>query len=926
MTARRAFALLLLLPLTAAYGATQTGTVVDGAGRPLADAEIRLELRRTADGQSAREDRSLEPPRQARTDARGGFRFAGLCSGCDYAVRAARSGFAPEILMFTTPRQGGATPALRLALRPGRTAFGTVVDEAGRPAAGIAVELVREERIPFGGVLGEAGPYRAVTGPEGRFEIPDLPAGQATLGITRPGFPLSWVRRLQIPEGAGRTDLGRLELQAGRTITGRALDPQGQPLADVAVWVARVADSALQATWKRQIEAGPQAVTGPDGRFSIPHVEKQARLVLCRAGYQSARPTESGDVKLQPVVRVPRARIAGRVVTASGEPVAGARVAFELMIGCGYRLIQFDPCPPEEAPPSPQPVSGPDGRFVLEVEGSGTRRIWTQPAGFIRAMSPEIRYGPDEKPFVELVVDRGAVVTGRIFTLQGKPAAGAEVFIEGNVRAVTGADGAFRLEGVEPGRRSLTASHRELGQAARRVDVAPGGARQDLTLDGQGVREIRGRVLGPDGRPLPAVRVWIVCPGCQEAVWSAGDGSFTLALDERRHKEVHAERAGFLSRSVPLPPGNEPVEGLEIRLERGIVLTGRVLDAEPRHRPPVPERFREQLLRISVSATPAEGGGWQQAFVEADGTYRFESLSPGEWKVMVNALDRRHMEQVVLEPGMGEAVLDLRLSPAHEIRGRIVDEEGRPVRGQLQIFAEGLSPDSSAISSTGSREDGFFIAWAQEGVYKLRATAPGLAPATSTLHVDGPLSGLEIRLEDGVVLRGRVLGIVPGNMTMVSTRGVFPPLSVRIDPDGTYRLTGLGPGSWRIEATHQDPDGSVRRLPFSVNIAPGSPEVIRDVDLAVGDFALSGRLLSRNEEPVSANLRIVRTDEVEIRWNGVISPDGDFRVPGLAPGRYRIEVTDPRSGELVLEREVEMDGDLELTSDSFPPRPRPGGR
>lgn len=805
----------------------------------------------------------------------------------------------------------------------GRTAFGTVVDEAGRPAAGIAVELVREERRPYGGVRGEAGPYRAETGREGRFEIPDLPSGQMTLGIARPGFPLSWVRRLRIPDGAGRTDLGRLELKPGRTIEGRALDPQGQPLAGVAVWVSPPGDSTLQATWKRQIEAGPLAVTGPDGRFSIPNVETRGHLVLCRTGYASVRPESSGDVTLQPIVRVPRSRVTGRVVTASGEPVAGARVAFELMLGCGNRSFGFDPCPPEEPPPPPDPVSGPDGRFVLEVEGSGTRKIWTQPTGFVQATSPEIRYGPDEEPFVKLVVDRGAVVTGRIFTARGKPAAGAGVFIEGNVRAVTGADGAFRLEGVEPGRRSLEASHAELGRAARRIDVAPDGTRQDLTLDGQGLRKIRGRVLGPDGAPVPAARVWLTCPDCGDSVWSAGDGSFTLTEDEhgRKPKEIHSQREGFVPARVPLPPGNEPVEGLEIRLEKGAVLTGRVLDAEPRHRPSLPERFREQMLQISVSARPV-GGDWQRAFVEADGTYRFESLAPGEWDVIAHALDRKHAERVVLEPGIEEAVLDLRLPPAYEIHGRIVDGEGRPVRGQLRISAESYpeEPGTSAFV----REDGSFVTWVQEGAHTLRATAPGHAPATSALQVDGPISGLEIRLEEGAVLQGRLLGIIPGELTMalVSIRNVLPPSSVRTAPDGTYRLTGLGPGTWEIEATHQELDGTRRRVQLSVEIAPGSPEVTRDLDLAAGSFALSGRLLAENEEPVSANLRLVRADGVEIRWGGTVSPDGDFRIPALAPGRYRIEVTDPW-GEPVLAREVEMEGDreveIELTSAPSPP-------
>src|SRR5690349_18439531 len=118
-----------------------SGVVVDEAGRPVTDAEVRLSLS-SPYASWGFEGGTIE----ARTSQEGEFRIERVRTGQFLKVVVTRTGFAPSLRTVSVPELGS-VPPLRITLRQGRAVFGTVVDEEGRPADGVQVELARSRAV-----------------------------------------------------------------------------------------------------------------------------------------------------------------------------------------------------------------------------------------------------------------------------------------------------------------------------------------------------------------------------------------------------------------------------------------------------------------------------------------------------------------------------------------------------------------------------------------------------------------------------------------------------------------------------------------------------------------------------------------------------------------------------------------------------------
>lgn len=755
-----------------------SGRVTDEGGAPVPGAEVRL----------FRQDAGEE--HRALASASGDFRIEGVRPGTGYDVLAAFPGLAPARMPVSVPRSGSPRRLipLLLVLRRGRTAAGLVADGRGRPVPAAQVELLRSREPGALPSLVEDGFYRATTGADGRFAIPHVPPGRFDLLVQGSGFVPLERAGLEVPEGAGAVDLGRFAVERGVAVSVRVSDPEGRPLEGAEVWVV----PRDPRDWNAYYRQGPAGVTGPEGELELSDLPpgRSVSLDVCRPGHLPVS-LVLREVADEPVAAVlePAARISGRVVDPAGSPAAGARVVAWLSGESPERPAGVRPCRLGDG----STRTDGDGRFALDALPPGWWTLRAGANGWLQAETERRQVlGGESLEGVEIVLGQGAVVTGRVLSPEDVPVAGAEVQAFGERSrpvAISGVDGVYRLEGVEAGERSLEATHPGYEFASRTLEVIPGENRLDLKLERDRRREIRGRVLGPDGAAVAGARVLV--PSSSSA-WSAADGSFVLLERDGAH-EVWADGEGWAPAQAAVTVEGGPVEGVEIRLSRGGSIRGRLLGLD-----------RELLAGATVEvALPPSA--LPRSAVDLQGGYRISELPPGTWEVTARAAGRSLAERVELAPGDDEAVLDLLFSPAFEVSGWVLDPGGQPVAdATVRLFEGGSGSGGWAFT----RSDGSFRIEVEDGTYRGYALKRGYLAARLEEPVQvegGPVEGIEMRLERAAVLRGRILGLEPGERAReIWAEG--PDGAIRqgeLDQEAQYAVLGLIPGDWKITASHQ---------------------------------------------------------------------------------------------------------------------------
>jgi hypothetical protein len=182
----------------------------------------------------------------------------------------------------------------------------------GVPVTGIVVDADTDAPVPYAFVMAESA--SATAGSDGRFQL-ELPPGEHhfTAVAEDQGYAHGGMTATVGPSGA--VDI-RVALPRGMRIVGRALDPSGRP-----VHAARVSAKANGAN------SSGLGETRADGSFEIRGLKNADYRVTAwsDAGYFAIRASVGAGTTNLELRMQPAARIAVQVVTAEGQPLAGAR-------------------------------------------------------------------------------------------------------------------------------------------------------------------------------------------------------------------------------------------------------------------------------------------------------------------------------------------------------------------------------------------------------------------------------------------------------------------------------------------------------------------------------------------------------------------------------------------------------------------------
>lgn len=647
------------------------------------------------------------------------------------------------------------------------------------------------------------------------------------------------------------------------------------------------------------------------------------------------------------------ASITGAVVDPEGLPVPGARV-----------VAIADDAPTAPAMPA-EPAGGDDGRFEVGGLDPAIRYDLVADAprfapGTLRSIAP----GSD----VALALEPGATLRGVVRDLAERPIAGARVTWRAIVHgarwersAESGSDGAYRLEALPTWRSFMNRSL----LMANLVASAPGyaEARLDSVMIDRGRPELEkdvylsrpGRVTGrvfdaETDLPLPGAQVRLlptddeltyfggwdvhrrnpfageplaesVADGEGRFEWEGvgswgvhtpGSKRFGLASLEPQIGEAVATAAGYASGAagVSTPDAGATVE-VEIRCWPAAVVTGRVVDESERPLEGVEVAASNPDCRPRPSANDAGA----RSFTDSDGRYRLDGVPARRGTLSAVALRARGGEaSVPLRAGETVAAPDIVVASRPRLLVRVIDIEGRPVRGA----AVSESVFQSPRGRTGA-----------EGLFELEAfvrEAAPMPPVRVWVRAEGygaevsdeatpsavePTPSVTVRLGPEHRIRGRVvyasgkpvesarilvaLAKAPPTEVFIADDGSVPAAAAEwlrsdscSEPDGTFEVRSLPPGPYHVQ---------VRR--YSRHAKPESERVVAEnVPTDASDLRLV--LADPGDEelrvPIEGTVRDRETGELLVRIRVALrrpSPFEKRHAVAVAPGRFRFDAIEP---------------------------------
>lgn len=691
---------------------------------------------------------------------------------------------------------------------------------------------------------------------------------------------------------AGASDEAQASLDAASAVlSGKVSDVRGGAIAGARIETSLPKEDG---TLERRM-----ATTDGEGRF---------RLVLPR-GEHSLRVAAEGYLPAQvdwlPLTRdlqhdvtlVPGSTIAGRVVRAADNvPVAGASVLL-IRPESAYRVG----------------ATSPDGTFSISGLPAGPFMVGASKDALTGRAATPVDLSPASRvEGIRISLAPGAVVSGHVRRTDGQPVAGARVMVE-DARQLTGADGAFRLEGLLPGSRRLHASGPDFATARRTIVVpAEGLSGVDLTLEPQPApASITGLVVTADGRPVVGARMHIA-PSPMPAAISDEQGRFRLpsSTAETHHLVVHHPVAGVAKIALaPLPPSP-----LRIVLSRGAHVRGRV-----RWNDGAPARG------VFVGAVLAEHGGLMPrgTVTDDEGGFRLGEFTPGTVVVTASRQPRRPTIQKTVQ---GDPFTKVQVTGAGEIeagvlvlgrgggsiKGVVLLPDGRPAAGAA-VRAQNRFADSRQNAVAGP--DGAFVFHdLDDRLHTVTASHPGLpegkvqgiepggGPVRIQLHSPASLAG-RVRLPDGRPAPSYSLALllaqVPGQR--IEPRVARAPVRTESihAADGAFELRDLGPETYELVVTSAN--GLAGHV-GGIAITPEHPR--REVELTLRPEAIvTGKVVELFAGTPLAGVGVALTTNPQA--SVATGADGSFRIQGAVPGSVARVVLRPASthiGDFALVR------------------------
>lgn len=809
-----------------AFAPLLAGTVRDVEGRPIAGARVGVALALAAGVLSGANAECF-----AVSDADGRYRIEGPVAGPVAKVRAEAAGFLPLEQEPPLSRWSGLVLApgreatLDLTLWRGGTLSGTVRERGTQTPLPGAVVVVAPAAVD--GRMGAAEERRAVSDAQGRYTVVGVPVGRSLLVVDHPTHYFAPLEALPRP-AVGETELDldddaipdpppamtvflaregeRLtrdfELERGLAVAGQVVDSAGLPVTDAEI---RALGRDLQLAWHWGAAAPERPALGrsaADGRFRVTGLAPRPDWTLYAGkaglvGEPSAPLLLRTDAPAPDVTLrlLPGATVVGRVVDAAGNGCPNASVQAWTFTTIGFYGDN-----------SRDTTAGPDGTFRLEhltpgtvqisgsstQTGAGSTTVEDLAVGQVRE-GVLITLAPSVTVTGLLVDEQGTPVRNK--SLTARPSEGGEMHYFDSDR-----QGRFHFEVNAPGEVLLHAqSERE--SVLARIDAPAADVR--VVWKAPPSLVVEGLVTDAAGQAVPLCRVdvkaeaeggGLACGGGSSREEGSPvvhgwfrkqmDGAAPIEVKVSDARDAEGRRLNLKNKVITLPEA--PTGPVTIALEPGLAVSGRVLDAAG-----------GPVAGVAVRA------GEVHATSDDDGAFRLGGLAGEALTLTCHPVPPWIVPPAQTVTASSEEVV-FRLRPGLAVAGCVVDAQGHPMN---QVTIEAQWPESAGCPAGSAATS----VMARDGRFRLRGipdtavvslAAQAWDDEAGTQRVTGIRAGTEdvvIRFGVGATVEGFIVdaaghACANAHLTVRSREDEEEGVRVTVQPDGTFRATGLATG------------------------------------------------------------------------------------------------------------------------------------
>jgi len=704
---------------------------------------------------------------------------------------------------------------------------------------------------------------------------------------------LVWVEGLEEPGAA----------PAFESLSGHVIDENGTPVGDAEVRATRIKtlektlrpDGYVTFTEKSETDGSFLFHLLPVGTYLLVAVkgESVGHVSAFAAGSKSHPRGESLDHEIMLKLG---GNIAGRVLDPEGKALAGAFVVPSEMHGVFA-------------------ATDDQGAFTLRSLEAGIYSLHVGAKGLAPKTVRNVFTG---KTDLEISLNAGGSISGKI-TLDGEPKAGIVVAAKGSgsdsvfpAEAVSRKDGTYTLAPLEEGRYNPCVPAREFSARSRSgANIGKGENLEgiDFSLDRHG--SLAGRVVDEEtGESLPGA--WVCVYQMGRTFYRIGfelgnvrtdhDGCFHFpSLPPTQYAvgvkcdDGHVSTLWERGRKATIK-SEEHLEGIEVRLKKGAPATVKITGESGESIAGAKITLRCAERKYNYSYNSCVDQLLPKAVETEQGVYGLTGLDKGVYNVTVERRGWiRKTETLAIGEGEETSTLDMVLSPAFAVEGKVLNTGGKGIAQayvRVSNDSKGITDGTGKFTLTGLSPGRQYFRVSAEGYLRLsqrhevkeEMIGPGLELTLipkGTLQVSGkaindlgePVAGLIIRVSQG-------------------SGGSYLNENLTTEEDGSFLLEGVAEGQVYLR-----PDWN-RGNPRTENVKAQAGQT--DVEVVIERFArVKGKVVDTDNEPIpSFDARSIQVGSWRYSDSVVSFEGGEFDLKKVMPGEVQIYAStiDNKSG------------------------------